>query len=88
MSGNQRKLKKAQAKNRSITSAWSQRMTGNRSHTRGFGEHAAMEFPEAGRTAGGHRLYSESEVSRLRWVKSTIDEGNADLPGHQGAAQT
>jgi len=32
-------------------------------------------FPEAGRTAGGHRLYSESEVSRLRWVKSTIDEG-------------
>ena len=24
------------------------------------------EFPEAGRTAGGHRLYSESEVSRLR----------------------
>ena len=33
------------------------------------------EFPEAGRTAGGHRLYSESEVSRLRWVKSTIDEG-------------
>ncbi len=32
-------------------------------------------FPDAGRTAGGHRLYSESEVSRLRWVKSTIDEG-------------
>lgn len=33
------------------------------------------DFPEAGRTSGGHRLYSESEVSRLRWVKSTIDEG-------------
>ena len=32
-------------------------------------------FPDAGRTAGGHRLYSENEVSRLRWVKSTIDEG-------------
>ncbi|MEZ4771198.1 MAG: MerR family transcriptional regulator [Caldilineales bacterium] len=33
------------------------------------------DFPDAGRTAGGHRLYSENEVSRLRWVKSTIDEG-------------
>lgn len=33
------------------------------------------DFPEAGRTVGGHRLYSEDEVNRLRWVKSTIDEG-------------
>ena len=33
------------------------------------------EFPDAGRTTGGHRLYSENEVNRLRWVKSTIDEG-------------
>ena len=33
------------------------------------------DFPNAGRTAGGHRLYSENEVSRLRWVKATIDEG-------------
>jgi MerR family transcriptional regulator, light-induced transcriptional regulator len=33
------------------------------------------EFPSAGRTAGGHRLYSEQELARLRWVKSTIDEG-------------
>lgn len=32
-------------------------------------------FPSAGRTAGGHRLYSEQELARLRWVKSTIDEG-------------
>jgi DNA-binding transcriptional MerR regulator len=32
-------------------------------------------FPRAGRTAGGHRLYSEQELTRLRWVKSTIDEG-------------
>lgn len=33
------------------------------------------DFPEAGRTSGGHRLYSEGEVNRLRWVKATIDEG-------------
>ena len=33
------------------------------------------KFPSAGRTAGGHRLYSEQELARLRWVKSTIDEG-------------
>ncbi|HNS02648.1 MAG TPA: MerR family transcriptional regulator [Anaerolineae bacterium] len=33
------------------------------------------EFPSAGRTAGGHRLYSEQELMRLRWVKATIDQG-------------
>lgn len=33
------------------------------------------KFPRAGRTAGGHRLYSEQELARLRWVKTTIDEG-------------
>ncbi len=33
------------------------------------------KFPRAGRTAGGHRLYSEQELARLRWVKSTIDDG-------------
>ncbi|HEX7975297.1 MAG TPA: MerR family transcriptional regulator [Anaerolineales bacterium] len=33
------------------------------------------EFPESGRTAGGHRLYSEKDVMRLRWVKGRIDEG-------------
>lgn len=33
------------------------------------------EFPESSRTEGGHRLYSELEVLRLRWVKSRIDEG-------------
>lgn len=32
-------------------------------------------FPESERTAGGHRLYSEKDVMRLRWVKSRIDEG-------------
>lgn len=32
-------------------------------------------FPESERTAGGHRLYSEKELLRLRWVKATIDEG-------------
>jgi DNA-binding transcriptional MerR regulator len=33
------------------------------------------EFPESERTAGGHRLYSEKDVVRLRWVKARIDEG-------------
>ncbi len=32
-------------------------------------------FPESDRTAGGHRLYSERDVMRLRWVKERIDEG-------------
>lgn len=33
------------------------------------------DFPESARTPGGHRLYSEKEVMRLRWVKARIDEG-------------
>jgi MerR family transcriptional regulator, light-induced transcriptional regulator len=32
-------------------------------------------FPESSRTAGGHRLYSERDVFRLRWVKERIDDG-------------
>ncbi len=32
-------------------------------------------FPESERTAGGHRLYSERDVMRLRWVKERIDDG-------------
>jgi MerR family transcriptional regulator, light-induced transcriptional regulator len=32
-------------------------------------------FPQSGRTAGGHRLYSEHDVVRLRWVKAQIDQG-------------
>lgn len=32
-------------------------------------------FPDSARTAGGHRLYSERDVIRLRWVKERIDEG-------------
>ena len=32
-------------------------------------------FPQSGRTAGGHRLYSERDVLRLRWVKGQIDQG-------------
>jgi len=32
-------------------------------------------FPESKRTAGGHRLYSEKDVMRLKWVKERIDEG-------------
>src|SRR5512139_711308 len=33
------------------------------------------EFPDSERTAGGHRLYSEFDVMRLRWVKERIDDG-------------
>jgi DNA-binding transcriptional MerR regulator len=33
------------------------------------------DFPAAERTAGGHRLFSEEDVMRLRWVKARIDEG-------------
>jgi MerR family transcriptional regulator, light-induced transcriptional regulator len=33
------------------------------------------DFPDSERTAGGHRLYSERDVMRLRWVKERIDEG-------------
>lgn len=32
-------------------------------------------FPEARRTSGGHRLYSENDILRLRWVKARIEEG-------------
>lgn len=32
-------------------------------------------FPQSGRTEGGHRLYSERDVARLRWIKSRIDQG-------------
>lgn len=32
-------------------------------------------FPTSVRTPGGHRLCSEREVIRLRWVKARVDEG-------------
>jgi DNA-binding transcriptional MerR regulator len=32
-------------------------------------------FPEAARTAGGHRLYSEKDIARLRWVRAQMDTG-------------
>jgi DNA-binding transcriptional MerR regulator len=32
-------------------------------------------FPTAARTDGGHRIYSEHEVERLRWVKARVAEG-------------
>lgn len=32
-------------------------------------------FPTSTRTPGGHRLCSEREVVRLRWVKARVDEG-------------
>ncbi len=33
------------------------------------------DFPEASRTSGGHRLYSERDILRLQWVKNRIDDG-------------
>lgn len=33
------------------------------------------DFPEPDRTSGGHRIYSEYEVARLKWVKAHIDGG-------------
>ncbi len=32
-------------------------------------------FPESARTGGGHRLYTDNDVIRLRWVKERIAEG-------------
>lgn len=32
-------------------------------------------FPETKRTPGGHRLYSDKDILRLKWVKARIDEG-------------
>lgn len=32
-------------------------------------------FPQSARTAGGHRLYSQQEVTRIQWVKLRLDEG-------------
>jgi DNA-binding transcriptional MerR regulator len=32
-------------------------------------------FPDAARTAGKHRLYSENDIAGLRWVKSQVDLG-------------
>jgi len=34
-------------------------------------------FPRSSRTAGGHRLYSEKDISLLRWIKSQVDAGLA-----------
>lgn len=33
------------------------------------------DFPDSHRTAGGHRLYSERDILRLRWVRQRVDEG-------------
>ncbi|HEX9114897.1 MAG TPA: MerR family transcriptional regulator [Anaerolineae bacterium] len=32
-------------------------------------------YPTSARTVGGHRLYSERDVLRLRWIKAQIDQG-------------
>jgi DNA-binding transcriptional MerR regulator len=34
-------------------------------------------FPHSSRTAGGHRLYTERDISLLRWIKSQVDSGLA-----------
>jgi len=33
------------------------------------------DFPQSERTDGGHRLYTERDILRLRWVKERIDNG-------------
>ncbi|MGC9520685.1 MAG: MerR family transcriptional regulator [Anaerolineae bacterium] len=33
------------------------------------------DFPDTARTEGGHRLYSEKDIERIRWVKARVDEG-------------
>ena len=33
------------------------------------------QFPNATRTGGGHRLYSQHEIRRIQWVKRQIDAG-------------
>ena len=35
------------------------------------------KFPGALRSPGGHRLYTEMDINRLRWVKSQVDSGLA-----------
>jgi DNA-binding transcriptional MerR regulator/methanogenic corrinoid protein MtbC1 len=34
-------------------------------------------FPDTARSAGGHRLYSEKDIARLRWIKAQVDSGMA-----------
>jgi DNA-binding transcriptional MerR regulator len=38
------------------------------------------DFPHSSRTPGGHRLYTEKDISLLRWVKAQV---NAGLATHQ-----
>src|SRR5215213_2304499 len=33
------------------------------------------QFPQATRTSGGHRLYSQQDIWRLQWVKARMDAG-------------
>ena len=35
------------------------------------------------RTGGGHRLYSQDDIERLRWLKAKIDEGVQPSVAHQ-----
>ena len=39
------------------------------------------------RTGGGHRLYSEDDVERIRWVKAMVDRGMS-LKGIQRLVQS
>ncbi len=33
------------------------------------------DFPRSARTAAGHRLYSQQDIQRLKWVKQRVEEG-------------
>jgi len=35
------------------------------------------------RTAGGHRLYSQEDLERLRWIKAKVDQGVQPSVAHQ-----
>ncbi len=39
------------------------------------------------RTGGGHRLFSEEDVERIRWIKAMVDRGMS-LKGIQRLLQT
>ncbi len=33
------------------------------------------DFPKSARTAAGHRLYSQQDIQRLKWVRQRVEEG-------------
>ncbi len=58
------------------------RLTGVHSRTiRGWERQNGLLSPA--RTEGGHRLFSEEDVERIRWIKALLDRGMS-LKGIQG----